>query len=389
MSVWIKKMVPRSPTEAHRVSTPLELFFDLVFVVAVNFAATALHHDISEDHIRHGIISFIPVFFAIWLAWLNFTWFASAYDVDDVPYRVMVLLQMTGALIFASGIPRAFSEHDFKICIAGYVVMRLALCGQWLRAAYSDPAHRATTLRYAIGTAVVQVGWVFFGFVLNDFSWPIFILLAVLDLLVPLWAERKGPTSWHPHHIAERYGLFTIIVLGEAVLASALAIQAIVDSRSFEGERAAIAVGAIICLYMMWWIYFDYNAPDILTRLRNAFIWGYGHIFLWGAIAATGAGIGVLIDFATGHSELTRTTAQLAMAIPVAIFLLSLWGFHDLTEELTSLRRIATPIAAVLVVGTAWLPYAPVWIALILTALAIVREQGHDHEALEHAAHSH
>jgi low temperature requirement protein LtrA len=386
MSRWVKKMVPRSPTEPHRVSTPLELFFDLVFVVAVNFAASALHHDLAENHIRHGITSFIPVFFAIWLAWLNFTWFASAYDVDDVPYRVMVLVQMTGALVFAAGIPRAFDEHDFKVCVGGYVIMRLALCGQWIRVAWSDPEHRPAAKRYAFGVAAVQAGWVLFGFVLNAFSWPIFVLLAVLDLLVPAWAERTTPTSWHPHHIAERYGLFTIIVLGEAVLASSMAIQAVVDTRTFDGERAAIAIGAILTLYMMWWVYFDYNAPDILTRLRNAFVWGYGHVFIWGAIAATGAGIGVSLDYASGHSELTRTQAQLTFAVPIAIFLIGLWAFHDLTEELSSLRRLAAPLAAVLAIGAAWLLYAPIWIGLILVALSITRERHHDHT--ESTAHT-
>jgi len=378
-------MAPRSPSEAHRVSTPLELFFDLVFVVAVNFAASALHHDISENHIRHGILSFLPIFFAIWLAWLNFTWFASAYDVDDIPYRIMVLIQMTGALVLAAGIPRAFSEQDFRICIAGYVIMRLALVGQWLRVARSDLERRSTALRYAIGITLVQIGWVWFGFVRDSFSWPVLIVLAILELIVPIWAERSAPTTWHPHHIIERYGLFTIIVLGEAVLSASLAIQAVVDTRTFDGERAAIAVGAIASLYMMWWVYFDYNAPDILTRLRKTFVWGYGHALLWGAIAATGAGIAVCIDYATDHSELTRTQSHLAMAVPLAIFLLSLWGFHDLTEARTSLRRLATPVAALLVVGSAWLPYAPVWMAIILILLAIFREAGHEHpEAATH-----
>lgn len=386
MTAWVKKMAPRSPTEPHRVSTPLELFFDLVFVVAVNFAASGLHHDLAENHIRHGVSSFLPIFFAIWLAWLNFTWFASAFDVDDVPYRVMVLVQMTGALVFAAGISRAFDEHDFKVCVAGYVIMRLALCGQWLRAALSDPAHRPAATRYAFGIAMLQVAWIVFAFVLETYSWPVFLLLAILELLVPAWGERTTPTPWHPHHIAERYGLFTIIVLGEAVLASSLAIQSVVDTRTFDGERAAIAVGAILTLYMMWWVYFDYNAPNILTRLRNSFIWGYGHVFIWGAIAATGAGIGVSLDYATGHSELTRTQAQLTFAIPIAIFLIGLWAFHDLTEEFTSLRRFVAPIAAALAVGAAWLPYAPIWIGLLLIALSITRERRHDH--MDTAAHT-
>lgn len=378
MGISIPRMLPRSATEPHRVSTSLELFFDLVFVVAVSFAGSGLHHSLAEHQVRHGILSFVPVFVAIWIAWLNFTWFASAYDIGDSLYRIMVLIQMTGALVLAAGVPRAFDEQDFRICIAGYVIMRLALVGQWLRAAYSDPEHRQTALRYAVGTSVVQVGWVLFGFALDSFSWPLFIILGTTDTLVPIWAERAGATTWHPHHIVDRYGGFTIIVLGEAVLATSLAVQSVVASRTFDGERAGIAIGAILSLYMMWWIYFDFDAPAILTSFRNDFIWGYGHVVLWGAIAAVGAGIGVCIDYATQQADLSRTYAQLAFAIPVAMFLMSLWAFHDFTETLTSKRRLAVPCAALLITVMAWLPYAAIWIALILVALALIRTRGKD-----------
>ena len=96
-------MRPRSPHETHRAVTPLELLFDLVFVVAIAQAAAAFHHSISEAHAVEGLVGFLAVFFGIWWAWMNFTWFASAYDCDDVPYRLAVFLQITGALI----LPRA------------------------------------------------------------------------------------------------------------------------------------------------------------------------------------------------------------------------------------------------------------------------------------------
>jgi low temperature requirement protein LtrA len=101
-------MRPRSPEEAHRAATPLELFFDLVFVVAVAQAGLALHHSLAEGHILEGIIGYTAVFFAIWWAWMNFTWFASAYDCNDVPYRVATFVQLAGALILAAGVPQAF-----------------------------------------------------------------------------------------------------------------------------------------------------------------------------------------------------------------------------------------------------------------------------------------
>src|ERR1700753_3380325 len=91
-------MRARTRTEPDRAATPLELFFDLCFVVAVSLAAARLHHSFTEDHVGPGLLGYLMVFFAIWWAWMNFTWFASAYDTDDGPYRLATLVQMGGAL---------------------------------------------------------------------------------------------------------------------------------------------------------------------------------------------------------------------------------------------------------------------------------------------------
>jgi low temperature requirement protein LtrA len=116
----------RLPDEEHRVATPLELFFDLVIVVAVARAASGLHHALSEGHVAEGVRIYAMVFFGVWWAWVNFTWFASAYDNDDVTYRLLVFVQLTGALIFAAGIGR-FEHGDLTVGTLGYVVMRLSL----------------------------------------------------------------------------------------------------------------------------------------------------------------------------------------------------------------------------------------------------------------------
>ena len=135
-------MSPRDPHESFRVSTPLELFYDLVFVVAIAFAATALHHDIAEDHIGHGLLSYVLVFFAIWWAWVNFSWFSSAFDNDDVFFRVAMFVQMAGALIIAAGVPRAFADRDFAVITLGYVVIRLTQVVLWTRVAREVPEYR-------------------------------------------------------------------------------------------------------------------------------------------------------------------------------------------------------------------------------------------------------
>jgi low temperature requirement protein LtrA len=100
----------RDPAEADRAATPLELFFDLVVVVAVALAADRLHHALVEGAGIAALVSYVLVFIAIWLAWMNFTWFASAYDTDDVVYRLSVLLIMTGALVLAAAVPRLSSS---------------------------------------------------------------------------------------------------------------------------------------------------------------------------------------------------------------------------------------------------------------------------------------
>jgi low temperature requirement protein LtrA len=144
------------------------------------------------------------VFFAIWWAWMNFTWFASAYDNDDDLYRLLTLAQVAGALILAAGVPRAFESGDYLVITCGYVIMRLAMVTQWLRAARADPERRTTALRYAIGYSLVQAGWVA-RLVLDR---PAYLYaglaLAVAELVGPIWAERAARTTLHPaaHHRA-------------------------------------------------------------------------------------------------------------------------------------------------------------------------------------------
>ena len=120
-------MLSRDVGEHHRAATPLELFFDLCFVVAVAQAVAGLHHAAVEGHFVEGISRYAIVFFAIWWPWVNFTWFASAFDTDDIAYRIAVLVQIGGNLTIAAGIPRIFSDMDPTIGVIGYVIMRVAV----------------------------------------------------------------------------------------------------------------------------------------------------------------------------------------------------------------------------------------------------------------------
>ena len=125
-------MAPRDPHEPHRASTPLELLFDLVTVIAIASAAAGLHHALGANHAIEGVFKFVGAFFAIWWAWMNYTWLASAYDNDDTVFRLLTMIVMAGSLTVAAGIDAFFAASTLTMVIIGYVVMRLSVVALWL-----------------------------------------------------------------------------------------------------------------------------------------------------------------------------------------------------------------------------------------------------------------
>jgi low temperature requirement protein LtrA len=370
---WIVAMRPRSSTEAHRAATPLELFFDLVIVVAVAQAASALHHGIAEAHALEAVVGYCMVFFGIWWAWMNFTWFASSYDNNDIPYRLLVFVQMTGALIIASGVERVVNERDLTLTVVGYVVMRLASVVQWLRAAYSDAEHRPSALRYVAGITLCQVAWIILLFLPVNMHVPGFIFLAVLEVLVPVWAEMAAPTTWHPHHIRERYGLFTILVLGESILSTSIAIQSANGEGGIGQDLIIVIIGGLLIVYAMWWLYFYQHVPRILNSIRTAFVWGYGHLFIFGASAAVGAGLAVVIDQVTHHAEISAIEAGMAVALPSAIYVFFVWLLHEHPRSTNPVDTLVHPATAFLILLTPFTGQAVILTGLLMTGLVIIR----------------
>jgi low temperature requirement protein LtrA len=367
-------MRARSPHEPHRTATPLELLFDLVFVVAIAEAAQGLHHEVRMNHIGDGLLGYAMVFFAIWWAWMNFTWFASAYDSDDVPYRLAVFVQIAGALILAGGVPKMFETQQLNFAtVGGYVVMRLAAVTQWLRAGAADPERRITARRYAIAITLLQIAWVAVLFSDPRLVLPEFVVLVTLELSVPLWAERAAQTTWHPQHIAERYGLLTLIVLGESILGATVAVQSALGMDVAFASLAPLVVGGLLIVYSMWWYYFDRPVHDLLTGLHKAIVWGYGHYFVFAAAAAVGAGLTVSVDKVAdpAHVELGPVGVGFAVAIPVATYVMCLWYLHDRPEYRQT--RAYGPVAAALVLLTPFTGQAVLLTGIILASMLAVK----------------
>jgi low temperature requirement protein LtrA len=369
-------MVGRNPGEPHRSATSLELFFDLCFVVAVAQASTSLRVMLEAGDYVGGVLRFALVFFTIWWAWMNFTWFASAYDPDDVPYRLTVLVQITGSLVLAAGVARAFQEGDLRIITLGYVLLRTALVALWLRAARSDTGRRRTALRFATGVMACQLGWIGLLFVPDSARLTGIIVMIVAELSVPVWAQAAGMTPWHPHHIAERYELFTLIVLGESVAAATAAVRGAFDRQHDAGALYALAAGGLLMVFAMWWLYFARPAHTLLATTHQAhrkrFTWAYGHYLIFAAAAAEGAGLAVYADHITGRTRMSPLVAGAAVTIPAAIFLISVWAVHVRPHQTTRLEQLPFPAAVVLILTAALSPAPALAAGLVLAALVVV-----------------
>jgi len=362
-------MTARDTAERHRAATPLELLFDLTFVVAISQVAAQLAHATEGGHPLESLLPFLMVFFAIWWAWMNYTWFASAYATDDVLYRVLTFVQIAGVLVIAGGVREAFESGNFAVITVGYLVMRVGLIALWVRAAIEHPEGRATALRYAIGISIVQALWVARLALIEQGTVWTFIVIALLDLAVPLWAERTGSTNWHPHHIAERYQLFTIILLGESVFAATLAVQDSISESGVGIELITIAMLGLVIIFTLWWLYFSEPAGDGLSERRErSFIWGYGHFGIFLALAAIGSGLEVAVVSVGHHIEAGPTMVAYAIAIPIALFLVLLWALHaPIVDEV-----VVEPAAiAVVAAGILLLPLVAEPLGLIVTLSGI------------------
>lgn len=363
----LAKMAGRDPDERHRVATPLELLFDLTFVVAFGIAASEFSHALAAGHVGVGLTAFLFATFAVCWAWINFTWFSSAYDTDDWVYRLATMMQMVGVVILALGIPEFFAsiEHGEKlhneVVVAGYVVMRIALVGQWLRAAKQDPEHRSACLTYAAAITIAQIGWVVTIFLpLSVVAGLIaFAVLGVIEMLGPWLAEsRHVVTPWHAHHIAERYGLLAIIALGEGVVGTVASLTAVVGEHGWTTDAVFLVVAGTGLTFGLWWIYFSVPAADLLhARRERSFLFGYLHIPLYAAIVATGAGLHTAAYYVEGDSVIGSIGTVFSVVIPVGVFvvmvyvvyglMVKVWDvFHVLLLGLTAVVLVGAVVAA-------------------------------------------
>ncbi len=332
-------MTGRDPDEPHRAATPLELLFDLTLVAAFAQAGDQAAHLVAEGHFASAATAFGFVVFAVCWAWVNFSWFSSAYDTDDWFFRVMTMVQMVGVLVIALGAAPVFGSIDRGepldngVLVAGYIVMRVAMLAQWLRAAAQDARHRRFALVFAASIAVAQVGWT--GVLFLDLPLgrllPVLVVLYAIELGGPALAARAGQfPPWHADHIAERYGLLVMITLGEVVLGTIAAVAAVIDRGGWTVEAVLVVVAGTGLTFGVWWTYFVVPTGQILGRHRNrGWVWGYGGIVVFAAVAAMGAGLHVAAYVAGGEASIGLVQAVLAVAVPVLVTVVAYFAIYS------------------------------------------------------------
>lgn len=284
-SLFAPPILHLSEGENTRRVTWLELFFDVVYVAAI----IELGYVLTDNVTPQGFLNFVLLFIPIWWSWVGTTLYSNRFDSDDIIHRLLTFAQIFVVTSLAINVYDGTGE-TFTGFALSYAVIRFILVLMYLRARYFIPQARALTERYIIGFGTAAVLWVIAAFLPAPFRWIVVALALGIDFYTALSSraqvlQKMLPPS--PHHLPERFGLFTIIVLGELFLKVV---------RELAGQVSPLASwisGA--CLFIvaasLWWLYFG-NIAEKSVRWGNtkALVWMYAHLLLHIALTAFGVG---------------------------------------------------------------------------------------------------
>jgi low temperature requirement protein LtrA len=242
-----------------RVS-PLELFFDLVFVLALT-QCTAL---MADEPSWTGIAKGVAILAVMWWAWVGYTWLCSVVDPEEGSVRLAMFAAMAGLLVVALAIPGAFEDEALVFALA-YGLVRAMQVALLVIAGRDDPGLRHSAIGLAFSTAIGVGLLTAASFADGELQGALWAIAIVLDVGGPLVIDTSG---WRlmPEHFAERHGLIVIIALGESIVAIGVGAEVV-------GVTAGVAAAAVLGVALagaLWWLYFDVVALVAARRLENA-----------------------------------------------------------------------------------------------------------------------
>ena len=294
-----------------------------MFVVAVANLGTNL----SEELTLHGFLEFLALFVPVWWAWMGFTFYANRFDTDDLVYRVLTLLAMFGVAALATNTRDAF-EGGSEAFALSYVAVRLVLIALYARARRHVETARALTTLFLVAFGAAVLVWLASLLVEPPARYWLWAVALAIELAAPIPAWRLIPRApIHPAHIPERFGLLTIIVLGESVLAVVIGVSDV----SWTWGTGAAAAGGFVAAAALWWIYFEFLDESVVTGrgVLGGLVYTYAHYFVVVGLAALGVGVKAAI-LAAGGKHAYDGTGWLVCA-GVAITMLGLTAIEVAT----------------------------------------------------------
>jgi low temperature requirement protein LtrA len=364
-----------------RHATWLELFFDLVFVVAV----AELGQNLTNDPTLHGFLVYVGLFIPVVWAWNGFTFYANRFDTDDLTYRLLILLAMFAVAALATNTPNAIEEGG-RAFAASYVFVRVVLLALYARAIRYVPEARPLSVLYFTAFSIGTVIWLVSIVVPPPGRYWLWALALVGELAAPILGWRRLPgAAIDPRHLPERFGLFTIIVLGEAVLSVVLGVA----DTTWGVESGFAAAGGFVTAASLWWIYFDFLDESVVRRGRaSGLVFTYAHFPVLIGIATVGVGVKLEILAAAGDQRYEDTGWILCAG--VAICMIGLAAIHLATPPMlfdadVAMRLTTAALALVLLAFSFSLPpLGVVWtLAALLVAQVVAELASHESHSVE------
>jgi low temperature requirement protein LtrA len=362
---------PRSHHHAPRLSavrregervTPLELFFDLVFVLAITECTTLMAHHPTWSGLGQGLL----VLGVLWWAWASYAWLTSVIDPEAGPVRLVFFAAMASMLIAAIAVPEAFGDLAlvFALSIGFFRVAHIAL---FTIASADAPDLRRSTMALAASTAVAVTLLTLASAFDGIPQAALWVLALTLDFAGPYFFGEEG---WQlvPGHFAERHGLIVIIALGESIVEIGTGAAGHLDFGI--GVAAVLGVGVAAAL---WWIYFDVVALVSARRLAEAEpgpvqnslardSYTYIHLFLVAGIVLTAFGLEEVLAHTDEH---LHWETAFGLCGGIALYLLGLVAFrYRHVHTFNRYKILAATLLAVLI------PVATAIPALLTLALA-------------------
>jgi low temperature requirement protein LtrA len=349
---------------------PLELFFDLVFVLALT-QCTAL---MADDPTWQGLVRGLLVLGVLWWAWVGYSWLTSVVDPEEGVVRFAIFAAMAGLLVVALCVPEAFDD-DALLFACAYGLVRAAHIVLFVVASRDDPGFRTAVTGLGIGTAIGVGLLVAASFADGALQGGLWALALLLDMGEPYVFGSEG-WKLSPAHFAERHGLILIIALGESIVAIGVGAEGLeVDAGVVAASVLGIALAAAL-----WWLYFDIVALVAERRLQNAAVgreqneiardsFSYLHFPMVAGIVLVALGLKKTLEHVGDPLKVEPAAAMLG---GVAIYLLAHVAFRWRNVHRFSLQRVAAAVALVAFLPVALEVPALVSLAVVAAALAVL-----------------